>query len=322
MKTIAVIEGGQSHEEIISRKSAKNIYNNIDLKRYNPIRVSIDNNGWFALVNEQQYAVDKNDFSFTKDGQKQLFDFAFIVIHGTPGEDGKLQAYFDLLNIPYNTPSQLIEALTFNKFICNQFLSKYAINVAKAHLVRKGETVNNSEIIKDLGLPCFVKPADGGSSFGVTKVTEESQLTDAISKGMVHGTQVIIESFLKGREVTNGIYKNKKGFYTLPITEIVTTNEFFDFNAKYKGESNEITPAPIGDEMTVLVKSITKKVAEILNLRGIARMDYIIVGETPYLIEVNTVPGMTDQSLIPQMAALEQIPLMQLISEVIEDCID
>lgn len=320
MKTVAIIEGGHSHEEIISRKSAKTIFNHINKSLYNPICVSIDENGWFAIINEERIIINKNDFSFEVNGNKTNFDFCYIMIHGTPGEDGKLQAYFDLLNLPYSTPSQLISALTFNKFICNQFLATYKIAVAKAQLVRKGETINHSDIINHLGLPCFVKPADGGSSFGITKVTEESQLQEAIEKGMLHGSQVIIESFLNGREVTNGIYKNKQGYHPLPITEIVTPNVFFDFDAKYKGESNEITPAPISEELTLRIKSITKSIAEILGLKGVSRADYIIVGDTPYLIEVNTIPGMSDESLIPQMAALENIALHQIITDVIEDC--
>lgn len=320
MRTIAIIEGGESNEEVISRKSAKTIFDNVNREIYTPIKVSIDSKGWFAIIGDKEYLIDKSDFSYVINNKKQHFDFAFIVIHGTPGEDGKLQAYFDIINIPYNTPSQLITALTFNKFICNQFLSNYNINVAKAHLVRKGEVIDNDKVINKLGLPCFVKPADGGSSFGITKVTEPNQLANAIEKGMIHGTQVIIESFLKGRELTNGIYRSKKGLNPLPITEIRTTNDFFDFDAKYKGESNEITPAPISEDLTILIKSTTKKVAKILNIRGIARMDYIVVDGTPFLIEVNTVPGMSEQSLIPQMAALENIPLHQLITDVIEDC--
>ncbi|MCT4582553.1 MAG: D-alanine--D-alanine ligase [Flavobacteriales bacterium] len=317
MKTVAIIEGGHSHEEIISRKSAQTIFKNIDRKHFSPIRVSIDEKGWFAILDQKEYPIDKNDFSFTVNHQKQHFDFAFIVIHGTPGEDGKLQAYFDLLNIPYNTSSQLISTLTFNKFVCNQFLQNFGINVAQAKLVRKNESYNKTAIINDLGLPCFVKPADGGSSFGITKVTKEDQLDEAIKKGMIHGTQVIIESFLSGREVTNGIFLSQKGYQTLPITEIVTNNDFFDFDAKYKGESQEITPAPISEELTKKIKQTTKKVAEILHLKGIARIDYIIVNDLPFLIEVNTVPGMAAESLIPQMAALEDIKLSTLITEVI-----
>lgn len=320
MKTVAIIEGGHSHEEVISRKSAKTIFNNINRDIYKPIRVSIDKKGWFALVNEKEIEINKNDFSFEYKDKKITFDFAFIMIHGTPGEDGILQGYFDLIKIPYNTPSQLITSLTFNKYICNQLLASYGINVAKAKLVRKGQTVDYTEVINQLGLPCFVKPVDGGSSFGITKVNNIEQLPDAIKKGMLHGSQVIIESFLKGREVTNGIYKSKKGFHALPITEITTNNDFFDFDAKYNGESNEVTPAPISDELTQKIKSITRTIAEILELKGISRADYIIVDDKPFLIEVNTVPGMSDKSLIPQMAALENLALSQLISEVIEDC--
>lgn len=320
MKTVAVIEGGHSHEEVISKKSAQTILKNIDRGVFDVVRVLINKEGWFALIDEDSIAINIHDFSFVLEGKKKIIDFAFIMIHGTPGEDGKLQGYFDLINIPYNTPSQLVSALTFNKYMCNQLLEHYGFNVAKAQLVRKKETIDAAETIKKLGLPCFVKPTDGGSSFGITKVTAIDQLDEAIKEGMKHGTEVVIESFLKGRELTNGIYRNKKGFQSLPITEIITTNDFFDFDAKYKGESNEITPAKISDELTKEVKEITKKVAEVLDLRGISRVDYIIVENRPYIIEVNTIPGMSEQSLIPQMAALENISLSQLITEVIDEC--
>lgn len=317
MKNVAVIEGGYSHEKEISLQSADTVFQNIDRELYNPIKVSIDEDGWFALYNDEKIEINRTDFSFNN----IKFDIAFIVIHGTPGEDGKLQAYFDMLNIPYTTCSQLSATLTFNKFVCNQYLRNFNIKVAEAVLIRQNELINISSIVATVGLPCFVKPADGGSSFGITKVQVENELEDAVKLALEHGTQAIIESFMQGREVTNGIYKSTKGIHILPITEIVTTNDFFDFEAKYKGESDEITPADLTDEIVKKVKTTTKKIYEILDLTGIARADYILQNNEPYLIEINTVPGLSKESLIPQMAAHEGISLKQLFNEVIEEAL-
>jgi D-alanine-D-alanine ligase len=314
MKNVAIIEGGYSHEKIISLQSAETVFQHIDKEKYNPIKVRIDEEGWYAFDGKEKVEINRTNFSFNS----ILFDIAFIVIHGTPGEDGKLQAYFDMLNIPYSTCSHLAATLTFDKFVCNQYLKTFGIKVAEAVLVRKNEKVVTAAIIKQLGLPCFVKPNDGGSSFGVTKVKSEAALKKAIELALSHGTQAIIESFLVGREVTNGIYRNEDGFVPLPITEIITTNDFFDFEAKYKGESTEITPADISIEMETKVKAITTKIVELLDMNGIARADYIIQGNEPYLIEINTVPGLSKESLIPQMAACEGIPLKQLFNEVLE----
>lgn len=313
MKNIAIIEGGYSHEKIISLKSADTVFKNIDRLKYKPIKVRIDEEGWFAFEGGEKIEINRNDFSFSN----IKFDFAFIVIHGTPGEDGKLQAYFDMLNIPYSTCSQLAATLTFNKFVCNQYLKNFNINVADAVLIRKNETANTAAIIKKVGLPCFVKPVDGGSSFGITKVKKEADLTSAIQHALEHGTQAIIEHFMDGREVTNGIYKNKNGIVSLPITEIISNNDFFDFDAKYKGESNEVTPADLPESLNLKIKETTKKIYEILDLKGICRADYIIQNNEPYLIEINTVPGQSAQSIIPQMAAHEGISLKQLFDDVI-----
>ena len=314
MKNIAVIEGGYSHEKVISLKSAETVFQNIDRTKYKPTKVRIDEEGWFAFDGDKKIEINLNDFSFNN----ILFDFAFIVIHGTAGEDGKLQAYFDMLNIPYSTCSQLAATLTFNKFICNQYLKNFGINVADAVLIRQQETINTAAIIKKVGLPCFVKPADGGSSFGVTKVKEENGLETAIQLALKHGTQAIIENFMDGREVTNGIYKNAQGIVSLPVTEIISDNDFFDFDAKYKGQSSEVTPADLPEELTLKIKATTRKIYEIIDLKGICRADFIIQNNEPYLIEINTVPGQSAQSIIPQMAAHEGISLKQLFNEVIE----
>ena len=285
MKNIAVLEGGYSHEKVISLLSAETVFKNIDRDLYNPIKVRIDEEGWFAFYEDKKIAIDRSDFSFGN----VKFDFAFIVIHGTPGEDGKLQAYFDMLGMPYSSASHLAATLTFNKFVCNQYLKNFGVKVAEAVLIRQKEVYNVNEIVVKVGLPCFVKPADGGSSFGVTKVQVENELEEAITLALKHGTQAIIESFMKGREVTNGVFKGKEGVKVLPITEIVTTNAFFDFDAKYKGESEEITPADLPKELEQKVKAETKRIYEILDLDGICRADYIIQRDEPYLIEINRV---------------------------------
>ena len=314
MKNVAVIEGGYSHEKIISLQSAETVFQNIDRTLYNPIKVRIDEAGWFAFADGEKYEMDRADFSFNA----IKFDIAFIVIHGTPGEDGKLQAYFDMLGMPYSTCSHLAATLTSDKFVCNRYLKTFGIKVAEAVLIRKQDVVNSAAVIAKVGLPCFVKPNDGGSSFGITKVAAESELKAAVDLALSHGTQAIVESFMNGREVTNGVYKGMKGIVSLPVTEIITENGFFDFDAKYKGESNEITPADLPLELTNKIKAVTKEIFELLALKGIARADYIIQGDAPYLIEINTVPGMSGASLIPQMAEHDVIALTDLLNDVIE----
>lgn len=313
MKNVAIIEGGYSHEKIISIQSAETVFQNLDRTLYNPIKVRIDEKGWFAYSDKDRIEIDLMDFSF---GDIK-FDVAFIMIHGTPGEDGKLQAYFDMLDIPYTTCSHSVATLTFDKFVCNRYLKTFGIKVADAVLVRQHDVVNSVEIIEQVGLPCFVKPNDGGSSFGITKVEEESKLKSAVKLALSHGTKAIVESFMDGREVTNGIYRSTKGIVSLPITEIVTSNGFFDFAAKYKGESNEITPADLSIELTEKIKTVTKEIFELLDMKGIARADYIIQNNEPYLIEINTVPGMSDKSLIPQMAECDGILLKDMLNDII-----
>lgn len=315
--TIAIIEGGYSHEKVISLKSAATVFENIDLVKYTPIKVRIDEEGWVAFINDNKIPINRDDFTVTVNNEKIKFDFAFIVIHGTPGEDGKLQAYFDMIGLPYSTCNHLAATLTFNKYVCNQFLKSLGITVANAVLVRKNEIVEPENIIKTVGLPCFVKPADGGSSFGVSKVKTLGELLPAIQKAQEHGTEVLVEAFMEGREFTNGVYLSENGIKVLPITEIITQNEFFDFEAKYLGESQEITPAALDVDMTTNIKQITHKVYQLLGLKGMCRVDYILVGKEPHVIEVNTVPGLSAQSLIPQMAAYEGISLKELFSEVI-----
>jgi D-alanine-D-alanine ligase len=314
MKKVAVIEGGYSKEKAISVKSAQTVFDNLDRTKFAPTRVLIDENEWTAYDEEGRYPIDKNDFSFIKNDLKVQFEYAFIVIHGTPGEDGKLQGYLDMVGIPYNTSSAAITSLTFQKFHCNQFLKNFGINVPEAALIKPDDEINESQILEKVKLPCFVKPTDGGSSFGVTKVKNENKLLPAIKAAFKHGTEVVVEQSIEGREVTCGVYSAKEGIKALPITEIISENEYFDYDAKYNGKSNEVTPAEIDDEMTNKIKTITKKIYSVLGMKGIVRVDYIISKEkTPYVIEVNSIPGMSKESIIPQMIQISGVQMNEIL---------
>ena len=313
MKKVAVIEGGYSSEKAVSIKSAQTVFDNLDRSKFDPTRVLIDENEWTAYDDDGRYPIDKNDFSFSKNNQKVQFEYAFIVIHGTPGEDGKLQGFFDIIGIPYNTSSAAITSLTFQKYHCNRYLSTFGINVAKAVLIKKGDHIIEQEILNKVGLPCFVKPTDAGSSFGVSKVKEANQLLDAINYAFEHGEEVIVEAFISGRELTNGVFRNEESIQLLPITEIISENEFFDYEAKYKGQSNEVTPADISKDLEKKIKDLTYKIYDILGMKGIARMDYIVNNKgTPFLIEINSVPGMSKESIVPQMVEEENIHIRDL----------
>ncbi|MFL2571434.1 MAG: D-alanine--D-alanine ligase [Parvicellaceae bacterium] len=315
MKRVAVIEGGYSSEKAVSVKSAKTVFDNLDRAKFEPVKVLIDENEWTAYDDTDRYPIDKNDFSFIKNEVKHTFDYAFIVIHGNPGEDGKLQGYFDMIGVPYNTSSAAITALTFQKFHCNQFLKNFGVNVAEAVLIKDGDQPNLDEIIEKVALPCFVKPTDGGSSFGVNKVKTKEDLQPAIKAAFEHGSEVIIEAFIEGRELTNGVYRDNEGIKALPITEIISENEFFDYEAKYNGKSNEVTPAKISDELTSIIKALTIHIYSTLGMKGIARVDYIIdSNNTLFVIEINSVPGMSKESIVPQMAEVEGLELEELFN--------
>ncbi len=318
MNKVAVIEGGYSSEKAISIKSAQTIFNNLDRAKFAPTKVLIDKNEWTAYDDHGRYPIDKNDFSFIKNDTKNTFEYAFIAIHGTPGEDGKLQGYLDMIGIPYNTSSAAITALTFQKFHCNQFLMSFDINVPKAVLIKPKDEINEKQIIEKVKLPCFVKPTDGGSSFGVTKVKKDNDLLPAIKAAFEHGTEVMVEENIKGREVTCGLYRGKEGVKALPLTEIISENEYFDFDAKYNGKSKEVTPAELEDLTTTNIQLLTKNIFGILGMKGIARADYIIDGNgVPFLIEINSVPGMSKESIIPQMVNSQDIFLSDILNDII-----
>lgn len=317
-KNIAVVWGGYSSEKEVSEKSARGIYSFIDGSKYNVYKVKIDSKEWVAEYNDEYLEIDKNNFSFSNKDINIRFDFAYITIHGTPGEDGLLQGYFDMLGIPYSNCGVLASALTFDKFICNNYLKSFGFNVAESIVLRAGDKYDAEEIIEKLNLPLFVKPNSGGSSFATTKVKEKSQLEAAITEAFAEASNVIIESFISGTELTCGLYEGAKGLQYLPLTEVVTENEFFDYNAKYKGEVDEITPARISADLTLEIQRMTERIYRLVDAKGIIRADYIVSDNVPMLLEVNTTPGMTDTSFIPQQIAAAGLNIMEVMTDIIE----
>ncbi len=317
-KNIAIVWGGYSSESVVSEKSAAGIYSFIDKKTYNVFKVRIDRTSWEAEYHGMNIPIDKNNFSFIADGQSIVFDFAYITIHGTPGEDGTLQGYFDMLGLPYSNCGVLASALTFNKFTCNNFLKNFGIEVADSVILKKNDSYRPDEIVSQLGLPVFVKPNTGGSSFATTKVKGLSQLAGAIEEAFREAPEVIIERFIAGTEVTCGCFETNQGFTALPLTEVVTKNEFFDYNAKYQGEVEEITPARIPDDIALTIQKETEKIYRLIGAKGIIRADYILSGSKHFLLEVNTTPGMTATSFIPQQAEAAGLSMTEILSGIIE----
>ncbi|MFM2291450.1 MAG: hypothetical protein RIS29_1263 [Bacteroidota bacterium] len=320
-KNIAIVAGGDSSEVVVSLKSAAGLYSFMDKERYNVYIVTIVGKTWQVEWSEtEKIAIDKNDFSFVRDGVKTTFDFAYITIHGTPGENGILQGYFELIGLPYSCCGVLAAAVTFNKFTCNQYLKGFGVKVSESMLLRVGQTASDEEVAKNIGLPCFVKPNVGGSSFGVTKVKTIDQLQPAIERAFAEGNEVMIEAFMSGTEITCGIYKTKTKTQVLPITEVVSENEFFDYDAKYNGQVKEITPARLSPALTERVQKLTSAIYDILGCKGIVRIDYIISeGDVINLLEVNTTPGMTATSFIPQQVAAAGIDIKEVMNDIIEN---
>ena len=276
-RTIAIVAGGDSSEYIVSLRSAQGIYSFIDKEKYNLYIVMMKGLDWHVqLPDETTCPIDRNDFSFQLNGEKITFDFAYITIHGTPGENGRLQGYFDMMGIPYSCCGVLAAALTFNKFVCNQYLRGFGVRIAEALSLRQGQTVSDNDVIEKIGLPCFIKPSLGGSSFGVTKVKTREQIQPAIAKAFEEGEEVVFEAFMDGTEITCGCYKTKDKSVVFPITEVVTHNEYFDYDAKYNGQVDEITPARIPNELRDRVQLLTSAIYDILGAQGIIRIDYII----------------------------------------------
>ncbi len=328
-KIIAVVAGGDSSEHGVSMRSAAGISSWIDREKYIVYTIELHKEAWLAhLSDERMTEVDRGDFSFVDNGEKIRPDYAYITIHGTPGEDGILQGYFELLGIPYSTCNVLVCALTFNKFSLNQYLKGFGVKIADSVLVRKGMHLNPNDIVAQLGLPCFVKPNGAGSSFGVSKCKTVDDIIPAIEKAHEECNEVLIESLLTGMEVSNGVFRKKDGtIKVLPITEVVSHNEYFDYNAKYNGQVEEITPARLSDETTKRVQALTSHIYDILGARGIIRVDYFINKkrnsdgnevDVITLLEINATPGMTATSFIPQQAAAAGLDMKDILNEVID----
>ena len=320
-RTIAIVAGGDSSELVVSLRSAQGIYSFIDKERYNLYIVEMEGKRWeVVLPDGSKTPIDRNDFSFMESGEKKNFDFAYITIHGTPGENGILQGYFDLIGMPYSSCNVLVSAITFNKFTCNQYLKGFGIRVSESMILRKGFEILDEEVINKVGLPCFIKPNAGGSSFGVTKVKTKEDIQPAIEKAFGESDEVMIEAFMKGTEITCGCYKTKNKEVVFPITEVVTGNEFFDYDAKYNGQVEEITPARIPKETAERVRLLTSAIYDILGCSGIIRIDYIITeGEKVNLLEINTTPGMTTTSFIPQQVRAAGLDIKDVMTDIIED---
>ncbi|MGM9698865.1 MAG: D-alanine--D-alanine ligase [Prevotella sp.] len=330
-RKIAIVCGGDSSEHDVSLRSAQGLYSFFDKERYDVYIVDMKGLDWNVDLGDGTTSkIDLNDFSFKKEGHKLFFDYAYITIHGTPGENGILQGYFELIGLPYSTSGVLVEAMTFDKFVLNQYLRGYGVSVADSLLIRKGyeEVVSDDEVEERIGMPCFVKPAADGSSFGVSKVKNKDQLAPAIRKAMLESSDVMVESYLEGTEISIGCYKTREKSVVLPATEVVTSNEFFDYDAKYNGQVKEITPARIKEETAKRVAELTSHIYDILHCNGIIRIDYIIgkgIGKDGtevdkiHLLEVNTTPGMTVTSFIPQQVKAAGLKMSDVLTDIVEN---
>ncbi|PKP28889.1 MAG: D-alanine--D-alanine ligase [Bacteroidetes bacterium HGW-Bacteroidetes-18] len=318
-KNIAIIMGGYSSEVDISLKSGQVVYENISKEKYNPYKVHILKEKWVLVDDfENEFPINKHDFSTEINGEKINFDCVFNAIHGHPGEDGTILAYFELIGLKHTSAPFYQMALTFNKRDCLSVLKQYGIKTAASYYLNKGDEINVDEIIAKVGLPCFVKPNNAGSSFGISKAKTATEMIPAIEKAFKEDSQILIEAFLDGPEITIGVFEFKGKVKVLPMTEIVTENDFFDYEAKYLGKSQEITPARISPEIHKKLEKIASQVYQILNMSGFSRSEYILVNDEPHFLEMNTVPGLTTASIIPQQAAAAGISLVELFHNAIE----
>ncbi len=320
-KNIAIVYGGDSGEFDISVQSGQVVSKFLDKKRYNLFPVEIKGAEWHFIDEDgRRLRIDKNDFSLELSGGKVEIDGVFIAIHGTPGEDGKLQGYFDMLGIPYTSCDHATSALTFNKYFCKNFVSTLDVANANAVLLTKNSPLSRNEILKKLTLPVFVKPNNGGSSVGMSRVNLAEELESALEKAFAEDDEILVEEFVKGREITCGVLKNKDELIVFPITEIISKKEFFDYEAKYKpGLSEEIVPADIPDVKAEKCKKTSAYLYEQLNCKGVVRFDYIFNDDELNFLEVNTVPGMTEASIVPKMAEAYGISLEELFSIITEE---
>ncbi len=317
-KNIAIIMGGYSSEYKISLKSGEVVYKYLDTEKFNPYRIHIFPDKW-AYIDDQglEYPINRHDFSVRANGETINFDCVFNAIHGSPGEDGLLQAYFQLLGIPQTSCDYYQSALTFNKRDLLSVLKPYGIKSAKSYYLNLGDPIKEDEIAETVGLPCFVKANRAGSSFGISKVYKKDEIKNAVEKAFKEDSEILIEAFLKGTEVSVGVMTYLGETKVLPITEIVSENDFFDYEAKYEGKSQEITPARISKKQEVKVSEIAKRAYELLKMKGYSRSEFIFVGDEPYMLEMNTTPGLTEESILPQQAKVAGISLPQLFESAI-----
>ncbi len=324
-RTIAIVCGGDSSEHDVSLRSGQGLYSFFDKERYNIYIVDIKGTDWHvAFENGETAEIDKNEFSFTYNGKRTFFDYAYITIHGQPGENGVMQGYFDLIHLPYSTSGVLVEALTFDKYVLNNYLRGFGVKVADSIILRRGEAYDEEAIAKRIGMPCFVKPAADGSSFGVSKVKEADQLAPALRLAFMEAEEAMVEAFMDGTEISQGVYKTATKSIVLPATEVVTENEFFDYDAKYNGQVKEITPARLSPETAEKVAKETSRIYDLLHANGIIRIDYIITkdkdgNDVVNMLEINTTPGMTATSFIPQQVRAAGLDIKEVLSEIVEN---
>lgn len=348
-RKVAIVAGGDSSEYEVSLRSAAGLYSFFNKEQYDVHIVCLHGLDWKVAVDYYGEGpvtfytdpsnritwvdISRQDFSYTINGDKQLFDFAYITIHGTPGENGLLQGYFDMIKMPYSCCGVLAAAITFNKYVCNHYLESFGINIAPSILLREGESISDADVIQKVGLPCFIKSNVGGSSYGCTKCKVPSDIQPAIEAAFNEGNEVIIEAFMQGTEITSGVYRTRFKQVAFPITEVVTHNEFFDYAAKYKGQVEEITPARIPDSVRDHVQALTLRIHQLLGCRGIIRTDYILEptnapdnlnlhivgGYKVMLLEVNTTPGMTATSFIPQQVRAAGLNIADVLADIVEN---
>lgn len=318
MLNVAVVAGGYSDEYIVSLKSCELVYESLNHEKYHKVRVRILSEGWYAEIDGEKFPINREDFSYQKDGKKHHFDCVVNIIHGTPGEDGYLQAYWELIGMPYTGCNFYQSALTFNKKDCLAVLNKYGIPHAESVYVNQDLPYNIDEIIAKIGLPCFVKPNQSGSSLGISKVKSREEFQAALEKAFIEDKEVLVEAFLDGTEVSVGVIQYKGKTKVVGITEIVSHNEFFDYEAKYQGASDEITPARLDDKTRQKVEEFATKSYESLQMTGISRSEFIIVNDIPYFLEMNTLPGFSPASIFPQQAEIAGLELQDLFDNEIE----
>ena len=316
-KTLGIFCGGFSSEFEISMKSARNIAKNFP-SAYKAYLIVVSNSDWYAVHNQDKFQFFKEDLSIQQGSERIRIDLGLVYIHGEPGENGKIQALLDLHKIPYLNSGVLASSLSFDKWYCNQFLKTFGFKVASSVRLIREQKYNALEILEKLGLPVFVKPCDSGSSYGISKVNSSEELDPAINVAFSEGSSLVIESFLKGVEVTCGVYRNNDELVALPLTEIVSENDFFDYDAKYNGKSQEITPARISEENKNKIQTSAKEIYELLNLKSIARIDFMLVEDIPYVIEVNTTPGFSDASIVPKMLETANIAVGEFWSQILK----